>query len=789
MCLLRFFKCFLHVFILFFGVNCALIASNDLMALDPLPDLNNNYYTVLLTVGINGQEPAQIVYFLQDSHDNLYVNKDDLEAWSVILPTKSPLFFEGEAYYPLNNLAGVEYTININEQSIALNISPDKFKPNQITFDKMSFMEPTKPGFGLILDYTTLAQKDDFSHQLSGLFTPSVFSPYGSIVSEFLAVNNNYYDDEDNNQNRIIRLNSSWRQDDTKKMNTRIIGDSFSSTGLWGNSVGFGGIQFTSNYSLQPGFITYPLPRVHGEALLPSTVDLYTNGALLGNTTVDQSGLFSIDSIPVVNGYGMLEVVTTDLLGREQVISVPFYTSTQLLQPGLEQYSYEFGFIRENFSISSNDYGPFLSTLTHRRGFTTNFTGGVHAELLRDQQAIGLEGAYLLGTFLELNAAAAVSNSDNGTGKLSELALTHRNAVGFSYGMTLQATTPHFAQLGLFDDTEPPSLQTTAFIGVPGIKGYATSVAYTQQNNRGGDDFQFMSAAVSKTFFDDLSFGLTGLVGLNSSMSNSVVLSVTKSLGNNTYASGGFLSQQDSDNSGYFQLNKPLDLAPSVGYNLYSQQGAQENYQATLLAQNNIGTYSVAAAKTRDNTGYQAQAAGSAVNIGKNWYLTRDIYDSFALVRLPGYSNVRVYVENQEITRTDENGDAFVPVLLSYQNNTIAIAENDLPIDVEVANNQLNVVPYYNSGLIIDFPLQSLHGAVVSIYSSDDKPIPPGTVIEYISREQFYVVVNDGEVYLTNLLPGKNYFNVFLDGDSCQFSIDYELSQSPLPDLGKVICE
>ncbi len=58
-------------------------------------------------------------------------------------------------------------------------------------------------------------------------------------------------------------------------MRTTRFGDAYNETGLWGRAVDFGGIQWGTNFNTQPSFITFPLPSVSGQALVPSVVDLY----------------------------------------------------------------------------------------------------------------------------------------------------------------------------------------------------------------------------------------------------------------------------------------------------------------------------------------------------------------------------------------------------------------------------------------------------------------------------------------------------------------------------------
>src|SRR5205807_1753009 len=84
------------------------------------------------------------------------------------------------------------------------------------------------------------------------------------------------------------------------------------------------------------------------------------------------SGPFTIQDLPVVTGGGDARIVVRDVLGRERVVYLPYYASPRLLQQGLHDFSYEIGAVRENFGITSADYGRFMSAATHRLGLQPN---------------------------------------------------------------------------------------------------------------------------------------------------------------------------------------------------------------------------------------------------------------------------------------------------------------------------------------------------------------------------------------------------------------------------------
>ena len=56
------------------------------------------------------------------------------------------------------------------------------------------------------------------------------------------------------------------------------------------------------------------------------------------------------------------------------------------------------------------------------------------------------------------------------------------------------------------------------------------------------------------------------------------------------------------------------------------------------------------------------------------------------------------------MTITDSSGRAFVPGLLPWQKNLIAIDPVDLPMDVQVNDTSQEVTPYARSGVVVGDP-------------------------------------------------------------------------------------
>ncbi len=107
----------------------------------------------------------------------------------------------------------------------------------------------------------------------------------------------------------------------------------------------------------------------------------------------------------------------TDALGRQETVTVPYYTSAQLLKPGLHDYSYNIGYQREAFGQKSAEYGDAAFLGFHRYGISDSLTAGVRAEADADVMNGGISTTFLLGTFGEFDTSVAFSQEDEASGK------------------------------------------------------------------------------------------------------------------------------------------------------------------------------------------------------------------------------------------------------------------------------------------------------------------------------------------------------------------------------------
>jgi outer membrane usher protein len=745
------------------------------LAEDPAHDADEVFMAVL----INGQTQGTVVILRSDGR--LFAGAQDLRRWRLRLPNTAPLTHYGEDFFALDVLAGLSYKFDESSQALTVQAPPSLFDATRLEGTVTNFSAPTPASPGGFLNYDVSTNPAQGRTTTSGLLELGGFGGWGAGQTSILAR-------DLGGHASAIRLDTTWTLDQPMQLASLRFGDAISGTSSWGGAVRFGGVQWATNFSTQPGFTSFPLPEMSGEAALPSTVDLYVDNALRMSREV-LSGPFSIQDLPVRTGQGDARLVVRDILGREQVITQPFYATPRLLQQGLQDYSYELGFVRRNFGTDSNNYGRGLVVGTHRLGITEQFTGEVHGELLGHQQTLGLGGVLLWPAAGVLSGSLALSHSEMGVGGLLALGF-QRQGRYFSFGAKTQLASQRFAKLGLQPEELAPRHISRVFVDLATSDHGSFTANYTEQAFRDRTGNKILTASYSRKVgrLGNLSASVTRL--LSGDAKTTFYLNFSVPLGNRTNASIS-TSAQPGREQARLQVSRSLPAGSGMGYRLVAGAGDSDQRAVEVKLQNEVGTYTLLADQSLSQTAFRGSASGGVAFLGGSAFLSRRITDSFAVVQVPDYSGVGIYADNQLVARTDANGNALLPRLRPYQKNTVRIEQADLPLDAQIDAVQLDAVPYFRSGLLLKFPVKRSRGALLTVVLDNGELLPAGAQAQIIGDNvednEVFPTGMRGEVYLTGLAP-SNRLRVTWREQSCEFLLPFPESTDPLPHLGAYIC-
>jgi outer membrane usher protein len=733
---------------------------------------------VWLAVSLNGQQSDDIALFLRTRTGRILAPASQVKAWRLRAPSQAVMTHEGEQYIALDALAGLSYSIDEEKQILVIKAPARLFESVALTFSNKDAAPLPKSPVGAFLNYDLVGSHVNSQTALAASLEASVFGPAGAGVTEYLL----RHQDQ---QTRTIRLASTWTIDHPETASSLRFGDSITGLSAWGGAVRFGGVQWASNYATRPGFITMPLPGIGGESALPSTVDVYVNNMLRLQNSLP-SGPFHVADVPIITGEGDVRIVVRDLLGRQQVIDQPYYASPELLRSGLQEYSLETGFIRDNFTLASNDYGRPLVVATDRVGLTDQLTGEVHGELLSEQQTVGFSGSALVGTFGVLDASIAGSHSRDGNGELLGLGF-QRSARGFSLGANLQYASRQFIRVGVLPQQPTTRLASQLFASA-GLGRYGSlSISRTHSEYYAGHTLDILSArhSINIGWLGYLSFSVVRTVA--STRDTTIALTLTHSINARTSLTSTTTSETGGTTT-ELDLQRNLPAGRGLGYRLIADAGAFQAVDGTLDLQGDTGAYEIEAREQSGSTQAQVAATGGIALLGGHVFPTRTIEDSFAVVQVGTESGVRVYRENQLVGQTNSAGYVLVPGLRAYQDNAIGIEQADIPLDRTVNTVQSQAVPYFRSGVLVSFPIEHPNGALLTVQLDTGKPLPPGAVVRVAGVEEEFPTGMNGEVYVTGLKE-HNDLRAEWAGGVCSFALGYEPSTDPLPRLGPFICK
>lgn len=690
---------------------------------------------------------------------------------------RAPAFRRGgTVYYPLNGIAGLELDLVEATQTLNLHAEPGLFAQTRIAYPRLELGDEVVGGTGAFLNYDASTQLADGIVTAGGAFEAGVFTGKGVGVAGFVGRWNG-------DGPELVRLDTNWTIDDPAGMRSLRFGDSISRGGVGGVPLRFGGIQLARNFAVQPGFITIPLPSLRGSAALPSIVDVYVDGALRDRRDVPP-GPFEIIDVPIVTGGGDVQLIVRDLLGREMLYSQSYYTAPRSLRKGLQDYSYEVGFLRRSFGNKSNDYGALMLSAANRYGFSNSFTGEFHVEASKDVQTAGLGANLVIGDLAHVGASLAGSRSELGQGALAGLTLERRTR-GLSFGLKAELTTDDYMALGWSRERRPPRSTIHAFAGIPIAFG-SLGMSYVRRDGRNEPDAEFVSANSSFRIGRIGTLHIAGRKSIKGDGGLAAEVFLTLPIGPRGSSSAGA-----SLNDGKLALRSSVQRNPPVGngwgYHITAARGAVDGLDGRLTVQTSFGVHDAHLAWRDGKTGVRLSTAGGIGTVAGEAFMTRQLTQSFASVKVGDYPNVRVYADNQLIGRTDRHGRLIVPRLRPFDSNRLHIELADLPLDAEVGEAETTIRPHNRHGVEVNFAVKPARAAIIRLLLADGTPLPAGSLVRLGSQTIEFISAPGGEVYLTGL-EASNTAVATWSGGNCEFRFAYVDTGEPQPRLGDFRC-
>ncbi len=384
--------------------------------------------------------------------------------------------------------------------------------------------------------------------------------------------------------------------------------------------------------------------------------------------------------------------------------SSPYYLALGTLAKGLQDFSYNVGFMRQNYGTESWNYGQPALLFRHRLGVTNWLTVGARVEgaLHFDQYAVGpcservphmLSGGPSLAIRLpvgEVGALAALSGQGrslvvrpccpiptsgasqlSGRRSLSEPGLRQPEPDAF------QPSAPErFARGGSFASGQRKDRISLTYDVAKNIGKVANlSLQYeatewrdqgwnnqiTLTANRSITRWMYAFATVSNIYSRGWPVEYDTFAGLSFAPANRVTAGATRS--------DHWGGQSGYGGTTQATVQQSLPLGPGFGYRVVAAQGENDLNDADAQYQGAYGRiegeYQHQGWGTDDRGHAALTATGGIVLIGGRPFLTRQLQSSYALIRVPGVDGVHGLMSNQVVGTTNGKGDLLVPNLLA----------------------------------------------------------------------------------------------------------------------------
>jgi outer membrane usher protein len=745
---------------------------------------------VMLGVQINGRPASDAAQLLQGEDGKIYVPSDLIAQWRLQVLQGRSVTFNGKVYFPLDAINGVQWALDPASQTLSLTVLPSAFAPSTVDASYRELLEPSVPQPGLFLNHQLVYTHASSQSGIAGLFEGGYFSSLGVLTSRFA-------EKDFTSSISPIRLDTKLAREFPNQMALLTVGDSISAVNTWSRQVTYAGISWASDFATQPTFVPIVLPNLQGQAAQPSTVDIYVNGVRTSQQKVDP-GPFTINNIPVISGQGDVQMVVTDVLGRQQVVTQSYITAQELLRTGVNAYTYETGILRRNFGTVSSQYGSLFAEGQQRHGFTDRLTGNARVEVSGKQQTGGVGAELGITPFGVIGTGVALSHSNLGPGGLAYLALVRRSK-RLGYSGTIQTASSTFQQLGMAAGERAFKLQAQFQVAEALGSRASIAVGYLRQQNRtfvnGVQAAKPDFAGISTTFNARVAsrLYLTASANLSNSFKNasSATISLVVPLGKRSLVSATSTVARDGTQLSSVTYAQQPPLGPGYGYRVRGDIGDTSNQRrvdADFTYQTSTGSYELEGSEVASKVATRFTETGALVFMGGHIIPSQLLNSSFAVVEVPDLSGVKVFANNQYIAKTSWRGLAVLPTLAPYAKNVIRLDDQGVPVELDMDLQEKTVVPMSRTGVLLRFKALHMAGALFQLVTEKGDPVPVGAEVTVGEFGTIYNTAYRGEVFIPNIsFPA--HLHASWAGQRCDANVESSNTREPLPRIGPVTCK
>lgn len=729
---------------------------------------------ILYLAVIINEQPMEGLYRFRYLKGVLSINSQDAQKLSIRLEDLPVT----DHYIKLASTVGFTQDYDSLNQKIHLHVDSNRLLVRQRIGATVPSIQQNETNYspqvsGLAVNYNLFGEQLKQSKYLSAV---TDWRTLGT-GNDFFSTSFNSHLFQTNSQHwkvNTTRLMTTWNYDDPEKLLTLTLGDGYTGAQPWTRSVRFGGFTISKNYESQPQFNPHTRDILHDSVILPSTVDLFIQGAKRDSQEVEP-GQFTLSTAPVSLGKDNALVVITDINGMQRVIDASFFGSNRLLATGISEWEINSGLIRKEYNQNSFRYAPELFTVGNLHyGLVDQLTLESHTE----------QGAFLHNVGSGLNYLISPSigliHSDLSWGR-------YHAADGFQWGIgwqwnnrSLNISANHLERTEEYRDITSVSDHHTGMRQDNIFVSWATPftgtiaakwVAQYFTNNRA----EYLSVAWTKALHESVILSAGFNHSLDHQASKSTNINITVPLSNNR----NYLAlQRNQDARGHKDLvniNRNIESNQNGwGGNVYLETDKNRDFLANIQRRGNWGEIQLGINRTGQQSALFGSLYGSLGLFNNHFYATRQLGEAFLLVNTEGIPDIPVLFEHQVVGVTDKNGFLFVNNLVPYNQTNVEVDIMNLPLEYRAPVTQQKIIGRRNAGAIAHFDIYPTQSILLIARDKSGIPLPFAATVQVRDtkatksmRDTSRTIVGyDGSIYLENP-PSSGYLDVSWEQQHC----------------------
>ena len=697
-----------------------------------------------LEVKVNGASTGAVVRFVQlPGTTGLRANADDLRSLGL---ASGALAGTAQEELDLDRLPGLTYVYDGAAQSIDLRVADALRTPFVVETRPVRAIGAGSASPGAVLNYDVYSRFGTGT-QTSMLAEARYFNADGVFSTTALA-------QVQGQRRSVLRYDTSWSHADPATLTSIQVGDFISRSVPWSRSIRMGGVEYRKNFDLRPDVLTYPVPQIGGSAVVPSSVALYVNQMqqYAGNVP---DGPFVLNQVAGLNGAGQATLVTRDALGREVATSIPLYIDTRLLARGYDDYAFGAGLVRRNYGFRSFSYAPQPAvTGSLRRGLSDRITLEAHGEASPRLLNGGVGALVRVGDIGVVNGAVAASRAGAGIAGAGIQASVGYQYLSPRYAIDAQSTraSSRYADLGSLEGTPAVRANDRVTVNASLPRGQNLSLSYVGLRLGAAPTARIAALAYGVQLTPRSNLTVNAYRDLDNRGARGLMATLSLTLPGRVGASAS-VGSQSGGTSRTLALARAGEVAASPGWSI--QQGGQNGssyVQGQAQYAGSTAQYSGTVQHSDGRTQGSLGMTGSVVAMNGRVLPARQTGTAFALVST-GLPDVRVLHENRPIGRTDRYGDLLVPDLVPYAVNRLGIDAEELPLDLQVSQTNLEVVPQRLAGVVAQLKVERYDSATAHIVDAAGKAVPTGATVTFGNGAAPTVAGYDGVVFVPHVQP------------------------------------